>query len=117
ADRLGALAFTHLAALTERARRILGGNLERARAFLGAHPDLEVAAPAATSVIFPRLAGVSDAEPFIAHVLQQYGVAVAPGRFFDAPGHFRISLAGRADALERGLASLGDALRDRHARV
>jgi hypothetical protein len=117
ADRLAALAFTHLPALADRARRILGSNTERARAFFAAHPELEIAAPPGTSVVFPRLAGVSDADPFAAHVLDQFGVALAPGRFFDAPGHFRISLAGRADALERGLSLVGEALRTRHARV
>jgi aspartate/methionine/tyrosine aminotransferase len=117
ADRLGAFAFTHLPALAARARRILGANVERARAFFAAHPELEIAGPPSASVVFPRLAGVVDAEPFIAHVLTQHGVAVAPGRFFDAPSHFRISLGGRPEVLERGLSSISEALRTRHARV
>src|SRR5262249_1747247 len=110
ADRLSALAFTHLPSLIERARRILGGNVERARAFFDAHPQLEIAAPPGASVGFPRLKDVADSQPFVTRVLEQHGVALAPGHFFDAPAHFRISLAGRGDLLEQGLAKLGDAL-------
>jgi len=109
-DRLGALAFAHLPALAERARTLLAGNLARMRAFFDAHPVLEVAAPPAASVVFPRIAGVADAGPFVQALLERQGVAVAPGRFFGAPAHFRISAAGRPDVLERGLAGLHDAL-------
>ncbi len=112
ADRLAALAFQHLAALGERARRLLGENLDRAKRFLAIHPELEVGVLPAASVIFPRIAGCADAEPFVEHLRARHGVAVAPGRFFDAPAHFRVSLAGRTDALEAGLARLGPALRE-----
>jgi aspartate/methionine/tyrosine aminotransferase len=117
ADRLAALAFTHLPALIERARRILSGNTQRARAFFDAHPELEIAGPPAASVVFPRLAGVADSQPFVQRLLDEHGVAVAPGHFFDAPAHFRLSLAGRTESLEQGLARLGEALGVRDARV
>ena len=110
ADRLAAHAFTQIARLGERARALLAGNLDRAKRFLAIHPRLEVGALPAASVIFPRIAGRMDAEPFVLHVLARHGVAIAPGRFFDAPAHFRVSLAGRTDALEAGLARLGQAL-------
>jgi hypothetical protein len=109
-DRLAALAFTRLGALADRTRGILGGNIRRARAFFSAHPQLEVAAPPSTSVVFPRLSRVKDSQPFVRSLLDRHGVAVAPGHFFDAPAHFRISLAGRAEALEKGLELLGKAL-------
>ena len=111
-DRLAALAWSLLPQLTARAARILGGNLERAREFFLAHPQFELAERPWCSVTFPRLAGVSDADAWVQRVLTQHGVAVAPGRFFEAPAHFRISLAGRAEALEAGLEALGAAARD-----
>ena len=43
-------------------------------------------------------------------LLDHHGVAVAPGHFFDAPAHFRLSLAGRAKALENGLWRISEAL-------
>jgi aspartate/methionine/tyrosine aminotransferase len=111
ADRLSVLAFFELARLSERARKLLSVNVERAQAFLSANPELEVAGTPASSVIFPRLAGVDDAEPFVQRLLDEEGVAVAPGRFFDSPAHFRISLAGRSDALDAGLTKIGHALK------
>jgi aspartate/methionine/tyrosine aminotransferase len=111
-DRLAALAWSMLPQLTARAGRILRGNLERAREFFLAHPQFELAERPWCSVTFPRLAGVSDAEAWVQRLLNQHGVAVAPGRFFESPAHFRISLAGRPEALETGLTALGTASRE-----
>jgi aspartate/methionine/tyrosine aminotransferase len=58
-------------------------------------------------VVFPRIAGLADAELFVQHLLNRHGVALAPGRFFESPAHFRVSLAGRTETLEAGLAALG----------
>jgi aspartate/methionine/tyrosine aminotransferase len=110
ADLLGALAFSRLDVLAARTRGILGPNLAIGRDFLRAHPMLEVAGPPQASVVFPRLRGVSDAGPFIDRLLTDHDVAVAPGRFFDAPAHFRVSLAGRTDRLRDGLDRLSRAL-------
>jgi aspartate/methionine/tyrosine aminotransferase len=55
--------------------------------------------------VFPRVAGLPDADLFVQTLLGR-GVAVAPGRFFEAPGHFRVSLAGATQVLEAGLARL-----------
>ena len=115
-DRLAALAWSMLPQLTARAGTILGGNLARAREFFLTHPQFELAERPWCSVTFPRIAGVSDAEAWVQGVLTQHGVAVAPGRFFDAPAHFRLSLAGRPDALVRGLQALEAALRQSTSR-
>jgi aspartate/methionine/tyrosine aminotransferase len=110
ADLLAALAFARLERLRERAAGIVGSNAERVRHFLAEHPQLEVAGPPEAPIIFPRLAGAHDAGTFVQRLLDRHGVAVAPGHFFDSPAHFRVSLAGRSDVLERGLACLADAL-------
>jgi aspartate/methionine/tyrosine aminotransferase len=112
ADRLSALAFSHLPALGERARVLLASNLDRAKRFLAFHPQLEVGALPSASVIFPRIAGCADALPFVQHLLARHGVAVAPGHFFDMPSHVRVSLAGRSEALDAGLTRLGQALEE-----
>ena len=109
-DRLSALAFAERHALVLRATSLLERNTGRMRAFLASHPHLEVAFPPRTSITFPRLKGHADAGPFIDRLLRDHGVAVAPGRFFDAPNHFRVSLAGRTDVLDEGLGHLDRAL-------
>jgi aspartate/methionine/tyrosine aminotransferase len=105
-DRLAALAWSLHPRIAERARRILANNVGLAREFFVQHPEFVLAEPPSCSVVFPRLAGVSDSAFFVQTVLDD-GVAVAPGSFFESPAHFRISIAGRTDHLEQGLRALG----------
>jgi aspartate/methionine/tyrosine aminotransferase len=109
-DRLAALAVSRRAALGERARSLLGANIAHVKTFLAAQPRLEVAEPPGASVIFPKLRDATDCEPFVQTLLDRHGVAVAPGRFFDAPAHFRVSLAGRPEILARGLEAIAGVL-------
>jgi aspartate/methionine/tyrosine aminotransferase len=109
-DRLSALAFSMRDRLGARTKGLLGQNTAIMRAFLAVHPQLEVALPPHTSITFPRLTAAADAGPFVERLLREEGVAVAPGRFFDAPSHFRVSLAGQTDVLRDGLARLGRVL-------
>ena len=103
ADRLSALAFTHIESLAARARSLVATNLELTRAFLARHPEMEVATPLEATITFPRLVGMADADPFVARLLSEQGVAVAAGSFFGAPRHIRISLGGATETLARGL--------------
>lgn len=110
-DRLSAFAFTQMPRLQERTRTIVSANLELARGFAAAEPSLQLAEPPSATVLFPRLRGVDDTGAFVTRLADDYGVAVAPGRFFDAPDHVRISLAGATAPLAEGLTRLSRALR------
>ena len=110
AERLSAFAFSQLPALNARTRNLLRANLELARKFVAGHPQLSVAEKPRANVTFPRLAGVADTSAFVDAVAETHNVAVAAGRYFDAPGHFRISLAGRTYRLAEGLDRLSEAL-------
>ncbi|HEX5214536.1 MAG TPA: pyridoxal phosphate-dependent aminotransferase [Vicinamibacterales bacterium] len=109
-ERLGALAFQQLAALTARTRRILGGNLERAREFFASRAKLVLPGPPSSSIVFARLDDASKTRGFVQRLLDGYGVAVAPGHFFESPDHFRVSVAGDPEVLAEGLRRLGAAL-------
>ena len=111
ADRLAAFAWTRQPQLATRTRALLSGNVARARAFFSEHTEFELPEPPNCSVVFARISGVDNAEPFVQTMLDQHGVALAPGRFFESPAHFRLSLAGRPDGLERGLERMGLARR------
>ncbi|MEI6245286.1 MAG: pyridoxal phosphate-dependent aminotransferase [Acidobacteriota bacterium] len=110
-DRLATLAFGHLPALGARALSHITQNLAHVRAFLAAHPQLEPLVPLEATILFPRLTGTDDAGPLIERAAREYGVTVAPGRFFDSPAHLRISVAGSAANLAGGLSRLSEALR------
>jgi aspartate/methionine/tyrosine aminotransferase len=110
ADRLATLAFTQLPKFAERARQHVTGNVALVAKFLAAHPQLELPSPPYASILFPKLAGVANTDAFCDRAAQQHGVTVVPGRFFDAPAHFRISIAGPTAQLANGLERLGAAL-------
>ena len=107
-DRIAVAAFEHLDRLAARARSILEPNFALARNFLdGRREQFEYVAPAGGTVVFPRLRGQTDAAPFIDRLFREAGVGVVPGRFFQAPAHFRLAFGGPRDTLEGGLAALG----------
>jgi aspartate/methionine/tyrosine aminotransferase len=110
AERLSVLAFSLLDRLAGRARRLLDANRGTVRAFLESRPELEYVEPSAGTVIFPRIRGIGDAGPFVERLAREFETDVVPGRFFQAPAHFRVGFGGRPEVLREGLAMLGRAL-------
>ncbi len=110
AERLSVLAFSLLDRLAARARRLLDHNGKIVRSFLESRPDLEHVQPAAGTVVFPRIRGVEDCGPFVERLAREFDTDVVPGRFFQAPAHFRLGFGGRPEVLSEGLAQLGRAL-------
>jgi len=109
AERLAVLAFEQLDALRARTRTLLAANSALAGAFLAAHPELEFV-PSAGTVVFPRIRGVEDASAFADRLMRDYRTAVGPGRFFDAPAHFRLGYGGDTEKIRAGLDRLGAAI-------
>lgn len=109
-EKLSALAFSMLDHLAARARRILDANGARVRTFLASRAELECVQPGAGTVVFPRLRGVADAGPFIDRLRSEFQAEVVPGRFFQAPAHFRLGFGGRPEVLAEGLELLGKCL-------
>jgi hypothetical protein len=109
-ERLSVLAFSMLDRLAARAQRILTANGHAVREFLESRLDLEVVLPQAGTVVFPRIRGVQDAGPFVERLARDFDMDVVPGRFFQAPAHFRVAFGGRAQVLAEGLAQLRKAL-------
>jgi aspartate/methionine/tyrosine aminotransferase len=103
ADRLATLAFARIEDLAARALSLVSANLDLAHAFFARHPALELAGPLEATIAFPRLRGTSDADPFVARLLAEHGVAVVAGSFFGAPAHIRLSLGGSTEMLAAGL--------------
>ena len=112
AERLAVLAFEHLDTLYLRARAILSRNKALADGFLAARPELEWV-PSAGTIVFPRIKGMADSQPFIDRVLREHHTALGPGRFFDAPAHFRLGYGGDTEKIRAGLARVSAVLNDR----
>jgi aspartate/methionine/tyrosine aminotransferase len=109
-ERLATLAFAHIARLQARTAALLNTNGPLVREFLASRrADLDWI-PSCGTVVFPRIAGLEDTSSFAERLLDRYGTAVVPGRFFQAPRHVRIGFGCATDSLRSGLEALGAAL-------
>jgi len=109
-ERLSVLAFQHMDALADRARAIVGRNLDAFRLWAKGIKQLELAAPARATIVFPRVKRVRDTRAFAEELHREHGVDVVPGHFFGEPRNIRIGLAGRPDVVQEGLSRLADFL-------
>ena len=110
AERLATLAFAQLPRLTSRATALLEANIALVREFFETQPELDVVLPHACTVVFPRLRGVNDTTAFAERLLAERATAIVPGRFFDAPSHFRMGFGTSTAVVEAGLRELAAAL-------
>ena len=109
AERLAVHAFRHLDRLTRRMRALVDVNAALVAEFLATRRELEFAPPRGT-IVFPRFRDGSDSGPFSEALLRDRGVAIVPGTFFQAPGHFRLAFGGETGKLQRGLEAIGEQL-------
>lgn len=112
-ERLAVVAFQHLDQLIARAKGILAENAPKVHAFVNSRSELEWVEPRGGTVAFPRLKGVADTSRFAQRLLAERETAIVPGRFFEAPQHFRLGFSGPTDKLEGGLRAVGEALDER----
>jgi aspartate/methionine/tyrosine aminotransferase len=111
-DGLAVAAFRHLALLAARTRAIIEPNQRLIREFMAAHEaQLECVVPARSMTVFPRLRNHSDSQ-LLHDRLRQRETSIVPGRFFEAPDHFRLGFAVRTPDVERGLEQLAVTLRE-----
>jgi aspartate/methionine/tyrosine aminotransferase len=109
-ERMAAAAFGVLDRLEARARAVLAANVPHVERFLASRPELEWVEPDGGSLFFPRFADGRDASPFAERLASRFDTAVAPGRFFEAPSHFRLAASGRPSMVEAALERLDEAL-------
>lgn len=106
AEQLAARAFARLDWLTGRTASLLAAQWPLVEQTLRSCPALEFVPPGAGMIVFPRVRDERLAGEFADRLLAGHQTLVVPGRFFEAPSHFRLSFGGPRDALERGLAAV-----------
>ncbi len=110
-DTLAAAAFRQLPRLADRSRSILDPNIAQVRAFLAEHEEwLDCVIPRRSMTVFPRLRREEDAEP-LHDWLRGRDTSIVPGKFFEAPGHFRLGFAVMPEDVAWGLENLSAGLR------
>jgi aspartate/methionine/tyrosine aminotransferase len=109
ADLLSVIALDRLPQIARRAKTLLDANRLLLKSFLDSRKDLLAIWPPAGSVAFPQLtAGHADA--FCQFLLEKFETSVVPGRFFEAPNHFRIGVGGETENVREGLVRVSAAL-------
>ena len=110
-ETMGAAAFRQLPRLAERSRSILDPNIRQVHAFLAEHSDwLDCAVPARSMTVFPRLRKEEDSNA-LHDWLRGWETSIVPGRFFEAPRHFRLGFAVHPEDVAQGLKHLSEGLR------
>jgi aspartate/methionine/tyrosine aminotransferase len=109
-DTLAHFAFGMIDSLEARARSILEPNLAAVTAFVQIRDELDWVRPDGGNVAFPRVRGMADTQALALRLEKEHGTAIVPGRFFDAPSHFRIAFGVPAPVLAGGLERLASGL-------
>jgi aspartate/methionine/tyrosine aminotransferase len=109
AERLSCLAFARLPEIAADSRALLERNRTLANDFLATRDDLESFPITDGMISFPRLLD-GDVDALCALLREKYETSLVPGRFFEMPAHFRLSIGGDTEMLSGGLERLGAAL-------
>ena len=109
ADLLSVAAFEHLEWIRARARRVVEADRALLGDFLAAQPAVSAPRTAFGTTALLRLAG-QDVDSFLARLRAEYETSAVPGRFFDAPGHFRVGMGVNTEMFGEGLCRIGRAL-------
>lgn len=108
-DLLSVMALDQLPQIATRARNLLSANRALLKSFLDSRKDLVSIWPEAGTIVFPQLT-TGHADAFCQLLMEKYETSVVPGRFFEAPEHFRIGIGGDTDKVREGLSRVNAAL-------
>lgn len=108
-DLLSVVALDQLPHIAARAKKLLDTNRPMLKSFLDSRRDLLAIWPEAGTVVFPQLTS-GHADAFCQLLLDKYETGVVPGRFFEAPEHFRIGVGGDTEIVREGLKRMAAAL-------
>ena len=108
-DLLSVRALDQLPRIAVRAKKLLDANRPLLKSLLDARKDLLAIWPGAGTIVFPQLT-TGHADAFCQFLFEKYETGVVPGRFFEAPEHFRIGIGGETENVREGLRRMSAAL-------
>ncbi|MCL6740655.1 pyridoxal phosphate-dependent aminotransferase [Sphingomonas sp. RB56-2] len=108
-ETLSSFAFDHLGEVSAGTFERLARNRALFNEFIATRRDLLCMAAEHGVTAFPRWLG-GDTEPLDALLREKYDTSIVPGRWFDMPDHFRVSLGGETGIVNEGLKRLELAL-------
>jgi len=109
AELLSVIAMRHLSELGAPYQKRLETNRQIACRWFDERPEMRVARPPIGTTLFPRFWG-DNSESFCDLLREPYDVGVVPGKFFEAPAHFRMFLGAETANFTEALGRMGAAL-------
>ncbi len=109
AEVLSVLALKRLPEICARSKRLLETNRLALKKFLDSRSDILAIRPEAGTLVFPFLAS-GHVDAFCQLLRDKYETSVVPGRFFEAPEHFRLGFGVDTKTLTEGLSRISDCL-------
>ena len=102
----------------ERTRKITKENIALGREFIHNNSDLlEWIEPDGAPFGFPRVKMATSSVELCKRLIDEFGILVSPGEFFEQPGHFRLCLTRTTENTKLALDSLTSALQTISARL
>jgi aspartate/methionine/tyrosine aminotransferase len=111
AELLSVAVFQHLPAVRDRARRIVEADRKVLCEFLGRETGVSAAKAPFGTTCFLKLAS-GDADAFLSTLRADQETSAVPGKFFEAPDHFRIGMGVDSAMFAEGLRRLALHLRN-----
>jgi aspartate/methionine/tyrosine aminotransferase len=109
ADLLSVIAFQHLPAIRERARKIVEADRILLNDFLSHQTAVSATRTEFGTTSFLQLKN-GDVELFLERLRKEYETSAVPGRFFGMPQHFRIGMGVDTEMFAEGLRRIALAL-------
>jgi aspartate/methionine/tyrosine aminotransferase len=106
---LSVAAFDNLAAIREKARRVVEADRAALAEFLDANGGVSAVRSGWGTTSFLRLKS-GGADAFLDRLREKYETTAVPGRFFEMPDHFRIGMGVDSAMFREGLRRIGMAL-------
>jgi aspartate/methionine/tyrosine aminotransferase len=109
AELLSVIAFEHLDAIRERARKVVDADRASLGAFLSRQNAVSAPRTGFGTTAILRL-NQGNVEQFLARLRAEYETTAVPGHFFGLPNHFRIGMGADTEMFREGLARIEHAL-------
>jgi aspartate/methionine/tyrosine aminotransferase len=110
AERLACIAFDHIDAVIGDTPAMLARNRALFDDFVASRDDLECTPARHGITAFPRWHGAGDPEWLDGLLRERFDTSIVPGKWFEAPDHFRIGFGLPTHRFEQALHRLGQGL-------